>query len=137
MQMPHFNLLSNTSLKLAPQKDYQSVLLTYQNHRLSIKEGNTYLIVPISQIIFISADSNYSTLYLSNGKKIMTSKTLKIWEDKINHPFFVRCHRSYVINMRYIDNINMKSSLAVVSSHTIPMSRSLKSKLLMAIKSTL
>ena len=135
--MPHLNLLNHTPLKIAPQKDYQSTLLTYQNHRLSIKEGNTYLIVPISQIIFISADSNYSTLYLSNGKKIMTSKTLKIWEDKIDHPFFIRCHRSYLINMRYIDNINMKSSLAVVTSHTIPMSRSMKSKLLLAIKSTI
>lgn len=135
--MPHLNLLNHTSHKLASQKDNTNVLLTYQNHRLSIKEGNTYLIVPISQIIFISADSNYSTLYLSNGKKIMTSKTLKIWEDKINHPFFVRCHRSYVINVRYIDNINMKSSLAVVTSQTIPISRSMKSKLLLAIKSTI
>ena len=126
--MPHLNLLSNTSLKLAPQKDYQSAILTYQNQRLSIKEGNTYLIVPISQIIFISADSNYSILHLSNGRKIMTSKTLKVWEDRINHPFFVRCHRSFYINTHFIDKINNKLCNVEIKGQNIPLARSFRHK---------
>ncbi len=126
MQIQHINLFNHISLTLAPQKDNTSSVLTYNHQRLTIKEGVSYTLIPINQIIFIAADSNYSTLYLANGKNIMTSKTLKVWEDKINHPFFVRCHRSYLVNIKYIDHISKKNNSIDILDHIIPISRNQK-----------
>ncbi len=121
-------------LVLSSSKDNTESLLSYQHQRLSIKEGNNYLLIPISQIIFIAADSNYSTLYLANGKNIMTSKTLKVWEDKINHLFFIRCHRSYLVNVKYIDHISKKNNSIDILNHIIPISRNQKKAIVHWIK---
>jgi two-component system LytT family response regulator len=134
MQIQNINLPNHISLTSAPQKDITNLVLNYDHQRLTIKEGVSYTLIPISQIIFISADSNYSTLYLVNGKKIMTSKTLKVWEDKINHPFFIRCHRSYLVNVKYIDHIYKKNNSIDIMNHIIPMSRDRKKAIVHWIK---
>lgn len=77
MQIQNINLPNHISHTSAPQKDITNLVLNNDHQRLTIKEGVSYTFLPINQIIFIAPDSNYSTLYLVNGKKIMTSKTLK------------------------------------------------------------
>lgn len=134
MQIQHINLFNHISLTSAPQKDDTNSILNYTYQRLTIKEGVSYTLIPINQIIFISADSNYSTLYLVNGKKIMTSKTLKVWEDKIDHPFFVRCHRSYLVNVKFIDHISKKNNSLDILNHIIPFSRNKKKAIVHWIK---
>lgn len=59
-------------------------------------------------IIYLEADVNYSILYFENGKKKVSSFTLKYYENKeeINH--FLRIHRSYLLNPDYIVSIYKK-----------------------------
>lgn len=65
-------------------------------------------IVP-SSIIMIEADSNYSTIYLDNGSKILTSKTLKHWEIIFSSAILVRIHKSYLVNKYAIESIRPMS----------------------------
>ena len=124
----------SSHLVLSSSEDNTESHLSYQHQRLSVKEGNGYMLIPIQQIIFIAADYNYSTLYLANGKNIMTSKTLKVWEDKIDHPFFIRCHRSYLVNVKYIDHISNKNNSIDILNHIIPISRNQKKAIVHGIK---
>ncbi len=111
------------------------VMLSYQHHRVTVGTDDGYLILPIHQILFIQSDSNYAILHIANGKKILTSKTLKIWEHKVNHPFFVRCHRSFYINTRYIDHISLNENTINMLSHSIPISRDRKRNISLMMKS--
>ena len=68
-----------------------------------IKEGSTARYIRLDDIIMMQADSNYTTIQLTNGDKIFTSKTLKYWKDQISkYPDFIRPHRSFLVNSKYI-----------------------------------
>lgn len=97
--------------------------LAYHYHRLSIYNEDSYLMLPLYHILFIQANSNYSTVYLANGKQILTCKTLKVWEDEINHPYFYRCHRSYFVNTKHINRIHLTGNTLEIEEWKIPISR--------------
>lgn len=70
--------------------------------------------IKASDIVLIKADSNYSTIYLSNGESMFTSKTLKYWEEKCNVSFLYRVHKSYIVNGRKINTFEPKTRKLVL-----------------------
>lgn len=70
---------------------------------LSTKDG--IQIVFASDIIRVESVRNYSCFYLNNNKKIISSKTLTSFEDKLKLNHFYRVHRSVMINLNHIQNI--------------------------------
>ncbi len=65
----------------------------------------TYYVAP-EEIIHIAGESNYSTFHLTDGKKIVVSKTLKEFEDILFKYHFFRVHKSHLINLAYLKKIN-------------------------------
>ncbi len=53
-------------------------------------------------IIYCASDSNYTNIYLEDGKKVLLSKTLKEIETLIDHPDFFRTQNSYLVNLNHI-----------------------------------
>ncbi|MBK8700101.1 MAG: LytTR family transcriptional regulator [Saprospiraceae bacterium] len=72
----------------------------FVNHRESSR------FVRINEILMVKAQSNYSVIHLINGETIMTSKTLKHWQEKLNAPQLWRVHQSYLINSKRITSID-------------------------------
>ena len=59
--------------------------------------------IPIINIMHIESSSNYSKIYLQNGKSILVTKLLKDFEDML-HPYrFYRIHNSHLVNLKYIE----------------------------------
>ncbi|MBA4850279.1 LytTR family DNA-binding domain-containing protein [Emticicia sp. BO119] len=56
-------------------------------------------------IIYLEADVNYSIFHFENGKKRISSFTLKYYENKEETNHFLRIHRSYLLNPHYIISI--------------------------------
>jgi two-component system, LytTR family, response regulator len=72
-------------------------------------------LLSIADIIMIQSNSNYSTIYLLGGKKILTSKTLKYWEEKLhNGELFLRSHMSFLINKHHIEHIDVKTNRIIL-----------------------
>jgi two-component system, LytTR family, response regulator len=71
-------------------------------------------IVRISDIIMIQSSSNYSNIYLSNGDRLFTSRTLKHWEEQIRNSTFFRCHASYLVNKKCILRYDKKYHILVL-----------------------
>ena len=105
-------------------------LLFYQYKSITISGKDFIRIVPISTIMLIQSSSNYSTIVLNSGKKILTCKTLKFWKEKIDDPHFIRCHNSYLINKNYVKSINRIENHLFVNDMAIPIARSKKNNIL-------
>ncbi len=60
-----------------------------------------------SQIIMLQGDSNYTIIYLNNGKKIVNSNTLKVYEKKLSAEGFLRVHRAYLVNPIFMSSFDM------------------------------
>ncbi|MBK8624553.1 MAG: LytTR family transcriptional regulator [Saprospiraceae bacterium] len=93
-----------------------------------IKEGGTARYIRLADIIMMQADSNYTTIHLANGEKILTSKTLKYWEAKVKiHTDFIRPHRSYLVNKTHILSYQRSTNrLLLVQGQEIQVARRYK-----------
>ncbi len=61
--------------------------------------------VQLSNVIRINGENNYSTFYLNDGSKIMVSKTLKEFEEKLEVQHFFRVNKSQIINLNYLTKL--------------------------------
>ena len=48
------------------------------------------------------SDGNYTTIFTSNNKKIVASRTLGDFEDMFQGESFFRIHRSHLINLEHL-----------------------------------
>lgn len=76
-------------------------------------------------IIYLKSDSNYTYVYFTDGKSQLYSKTLKILNSFLPEEHFVRIHKSYVVNKRYISNIT-NLGLTIENNVSLPISRRFK-----------
>jgi len=67
---------------------------------LATSEG-TYYLCP-DEIIRLKACSNYTTIYCSNKKKIVSARVLKEFVQLLTPFGFVRTHRTHLVNRRHI-----------------------------------
>lgn len=136
------NISPNESLLKMEIEDMRHQLLRVQmqlselmkrsipDHFMVYNSGE-YRRVSVYEIIQIASTNNYSTFYLDDGSKILTSRTLKYWEETINHPDLVRIHHSSLINKCKIKTLNIENSEIILSGNiTTRYSRMSKSELL-------
>ncbi|MGZ3968057.1 MAG: LytR/AlgR family response regulator transcription factor, partial [Mucilaginibacter sp.] len=108
-----------------------------QNHfngvpvqKLAISSQQGVSFVSLDQIIYIEADSNYSTISLTTGKSIVISKTLKDLQDLLEDSHFLRIHRHYIINLNHVELYDRtRSVITMVNKKEVSISRNIKEKL--------
>lgn len=95
--------------------------------RFSVRSGNVFRIFNKKDIIYITADSNYSTIIFTDGQKVFTSKTLKYWELRLNDIDLLRTHKSFSVNKDFVTQINNTTSeIKLIGDVFVPVSRSMK-----------
>jgi two-component system LytT family response regulator len=116
----------NTSIQQVLLKIGTSNIQVAKKIHFSTHEGNIYVLP--EEIIYLKSESNYTCVYLSNGKSILLSKTLKEIEQKLPSNIFARVHNSYIINCNFISSHHKGNRGFVVlkTGTQIPISRSRK-----------
>ncbi len=101
--------------------------------RLWISMSGGYQVVELSEIVYLEASGKYTFLYMANQKKILSSQNLKFYIDLLkDYSEFMQVHRSYVINIHYIDQYLTKDGgLALMKTAAeIPIARRKKQEFL-------
>jgi two-component system, LytTR family, response regulator len=83
------------------------VLLNNQDSypkRIALPDHAGYRFENMDNITHLDSDSNYTTIHLKNGEKIVASKPMKHFEDILDEKMFVRIHNSHIINILYLKN---------------------------------
>lgn len=75
---------------------------TEANNKIIINSSNEIQFLEIEEIIRLESDKNYTDIYLINGQKITSSKTLKFYETLLPDSSFFRTHQKHLINIKYI-----------------------------------
>ncbi|MEZ4792216.1 MAG: LytTR family DNA-binding domain-containing protein [Gelidibacter sp.] len=73
-----------------------------QHKKISIPTVEGYSFIEVSDIIRCQSDVNYTTIFTIHNKKIIVSKTLKIFEELLADCNFFRVHNSHLINLDYV-----------------------------------
>ena len=96
-------------------------------NKIIIKTKNKIDIIDKSDIIYIEADRSYCVLYCSENKRntLTCSKPLNFFEAQLLENNFIRCHRSFLVNLNTIQTINRsKKSILLNNGKEIPVSKS-------------
>jgi len=106
------DIKEKSAYPIKPAFSYSSI------NRLAISLEDCIKIIPFDKIVFIEGASNYSIIYLDDGTKITTSKTLKFIAGKLNEEF-IRTHKSYIVNLRHVLVYNFRNAQIIMSSNNV------------------
>ena len=73
------------------------------HQRIAISSMEGLQFVTTDNIIYLEANSNYTSFYLADNRKITATKTLKDFEEILPASMFIRIHHSYLINKNGIE----------------------------------
>lgn len=104
--------------------------------RVVIKDGSKISIVPVNEIKWIEAQDDYVMINSEQGR-FLKKKTMKYFENHLDENIFARIHRSYIINIDFIQHLEQagKESYHIIlkNGKELPVSKTGLTKL----KSTL
>ncbi|TAI47396.1 LytR/AlgR family response regulator transcription factor [Flagellimonas allohymeniacidonis] len=124
-----FNAKNFTAEKL------EKILLNFNEQspgkKITINTDGKLLFLNSDDILYAESDGNYSTIFLSDGQKILLTKKLKEVNNLLPDRSFFRIHNSYIINLNKIKEFLKTDGYVVLeSNHKIPVSRQKKSDFL-------
>lgn len=109
------------AMKAIEDKRYEQQFEALQNNiqptqkkRLVLKTQESVHVVELEEIIRCEADRNYTSFFLTGGKKILVSKTLKDYEILLSSFHFLRVQQSHLINLNFVDRYDKGNGGSVV-----------------------
>lgn len=102
----------------------QQNILPNQKRRLVLKTQESVHVVDLDHIIRCEADRNYTSFFLTEGKKILVSRTLKDYETLLSGHNFLRVQQSHLVNLNFVDRYDKGNGGAVVmkDGSSVPLS---------------
>ncbi len=133
-------------LKSAVQKAFQKSAIKKQNaqlenlitllqqhqnkdtHRIALQSAREIRFVEAKKIIRCESANNYTTFFLLDGEKIVTSKPIFEYEDILQEYGFIRCHQRHLVNKAFIKSwIKKEGGYLLLEDQTqVPVSRQKK-----------
>lgn len=80
--------------------------------------------IPLEQILFLQADTNYTQIFLSCGRILLSGFNLKKYEEFFEQASFLRANRRYLINRNHIEHYDSANfTLHLKNGRVIEVSR--------------
>ena len=87
--------------------------------KIVLKTSEQIFVISLKDIVHLEADKNYTFFHLSDGKKVLVSKTMKDYEELLSEYGFIRVHQSHLINLDFIDRYEKRDGGYVVMKNNV------------------
>jgi len=84
--------------------------------RVNIPGLSENKIINVDQILYCKSDNNYTWFHLKNEEKVLSSKTLKTYEEMLPSNVFFRSHQSYLVNLLHLQTFDKKSNCIILTN---------------------
>lgn len=117
----------NADLKKEKEK-YENLLHNLNaekisNYRLAVTTTDGTFFLASKDIIRMEADGNYTRFFLKDKKPLLTSKTLKEYDDLLSGQDFIRVHRTHLVNKKFVKCIVANHELLMEDNTAVEVSR--------------
>lgn len=93
--------------------------------KISVLSSGEQVLIPISEILYFEILRHQLFVHLSSGEKISVRATLTEVIGQVSHRSFVQPHKSFYINMEYVDRLTQQN-IKMTNGDLIPIGRSKK-----------
>lgn len=70
-----------------------------ENDRISLATRDGFMMVKNEEIVHLEASDNYTMIYMTENRKFLSCKNIKVYEESLNRNSFFRVHKSHIINV--------------------------------------
>ncbi len=110
------------------------MLMRNEAHYLLLNRGGDVQRVPVSHLQYVEVYSHQFHYHTMEGTIVLTmTRTLTDLEEELRPHGFVRCHKGFLINLRYVEAVRGASVL--VAGEELPVSRNRRKDVLSALLS--
>lgn len=96
-----------------------------------IKTSTQYKKVKLKNILYLEASGSYAKV-ITAEEEYLVSNNLSHFEEIVHHPSFKRIHRSYIVNIDYVDALEGNS--LVVNHQSLPVSKAFQKEIMNLFK---
>ena len=113
-------------------RNLQAETQTGRPVKITLATKESLELVHPSEILYCESDSNYTMVYLGDGRKKLISRTLGEFEEMLEPFHFCRTHNSFLVNMDEVrEYVRTEGGYLVLKNGTtIPVSKTKRDKLL-------
>ncbi len=109
--------------------DTTSPIPTYTSDDfIFVKSEKRLVRINLEDLLYVETTGDYSIFKLQNGQQFVVQSSLKNIGAKIQHPNFIKVHRSYIVNLNKI--VDIEENTLVIDRKVIPISRAHRAGLL-------
>lgn len=109
------------------RKNYEFLISEMANDnqdldRIVVPYKNEYQVVNFEKIIFIQAVTSFAKLYLTDGISLLSSQSLKFYEESLPKNSFFKIHKSYIINTLKVKSVSQGrgGKVYLTNGHEVP-----------------
>ena len=110
-----------------PGEDAQYIL----SDRIFVRNKDRMVKVMFESILYVEAERNYCRIF-TKSKEFLLTMPMKTLEEELPPASFQRIHRSYIVNLAQVDEVD--ESTVVIGQKILPLSKSLREEFLTRIK---
>ena len=127
-RQPQQQLLVNNLITNLQQKKPENFKLA-----LSTTEGVSFF--DPAHIMYCEGENNYTRFVFIHHKPILISKTLAEYEDMLGEHHFIRIHKSYLINKKYVVKVDKEGIVTMKDGKVLMISRRRKDTVMSLLQS--
>lgn len=107
-----------------------------QSLKIALPMTEGWIILNSSDIIYLKAEGAYTRFITKNSSSILASKNLKEFDRLLDLKYFFRPHRSYVINLNFVNQIIRKDGgyILMDNGDQVMLTQAKRDELLVAIQ---
>ncbi len=115
----------NSQISLNIQTLLENLNQQAEPKKIVLSTAEKMHIVEVDDIIRCESDDYYTRFFFTDGKKLLISKTLKESEELLGDKYFIRPHKSHLVNIKYIKGFlkNDGGYIQMSDGFLVPVSR--------------
>ncbi len=93
--------------------------------RVAVPSRDGLVLIKHDDITYLEASDSYTTVFTRDGKKVISSKHIRVFETNLDAKKFFRVHKSYIINLEHLKGFSRgEGNMAMLDNGAlIPVSR--------------
>ncbi len=82
----------------------------------------TYMLSP-DQIVYLESNGSSTSFLLNDNMKFTSSYPIKDYQESLSGNGFLRCHRSFLVNLAHVYKIEKEGFIILTNKSTIPIAQ--------------
>lgn len=129
------NRVLHQQQKFNNKLSYKVLIESYTDQKIRkivVPNSDGFTMVMLDDILYLKSDRNYTEFHLKDSAKLVSSKSLILYDQILSNQGFFRIHHSFLINLSHLKSYIRSDggSVKMINNEILPVSRQKKAELM-------